>query len=203
MEAAAAAPEIEFDEAEHRYSIEGRQIVHVTRVLDHFNEALRSIPEHALEAGRRRGQAVHAAAAFDARGVLNDASCDATTLAYLAGFRQFRDDTGFTPAIVEGRVYHPVLDFAGTLDLGGTLVGKWAQIDIKSGAASALEALQTAAYSDAWEAGGGRPFEKRYVLRLNPDLPRGYRLEPHTGAMDRARWRAMLTTYRFLMEIKR
>lgn len=193
------ARSVNFDPAEHLYTLAGRPLINVTRVLDYFNTELRQIPETILAIARGRGTAVHTASALDDRGVLDESSCDDNTLAYLEGYRQFRKDSGFAPTLIEARVYHPQMDYAGTLDRGGTLNGKWAQIDLKTGVPSRFEALQTAAYSDAWEHGGGKAFEARYVVRLHPDFPRGYKLEQHRGPLDRLNWRSMLNTYRFLI----
>lgn len=190
---------VSFDATAHAYTLDGRALLNVTRVLGHFDRTFEHVPAPMLEAARQRGRAVHHACALDDRGVLDEGTCSETVLAYLRGWRRFREDAAFAPQLIEQRLYHPQLDYAGTLDRGGRLSGKWAQIDLKTGLQpSRFEPLQTAAYSDAWEAGGGKPFEARYVVRVNPDLPLGYKLDPHRGALDRHQWRAMLSTFRFL-----
>jgi hypothetical protein len=114
---------------------------------------------------------------------LNEAALDPPLAPYLAAWRKFRRETGFTPIAIEQRVVHTALQFAGTLDRRGTLRRRFVQIDIKSGLVPKSVGAQTAAYDEA------RRFQTRehardlrYCAQL---LPTGdYRLHALTDPAD-------------------
>ena len=69
-------------------------------------------------------------------------------IGYLAAWRRFRADTGFVPATIEERVYHPIYRFGGTLDRRGSLSGHPAILDLKTPVAkSPATGIQLAAYA--------------------------------------------------------
>ena len=145
----AADPQLDFDEGPHRYTLRGVWLPNVTSVLqaagllryDFLNEQHR---EQCLE----RGRAVHAATQRDDENGLPEEGLDAEIFRYVAAWRGFKRDYGFAPRLIEHRVFHPQLQYAGTLDRGGPVRdgSEWL-LDIKTGVAPAAAALQLAAYN--------------------------------------------------------
>jgi hypothetical protein len=195
--------QLHFNPTEHRYWIgppgQHREVINVTRVLEHFNEEMRAAracnPE-AFEYATELGQAVHRACELEDKGhtIQADTLDDAVALR-LAQWRKFKRDTGCVLNAIEERVYHPVHDYAGTLDRVMTFAGRRWLVDLKSGARSRFAQPQTGAYKLAWEAQDGAPIERRACLYLGPE---DYHLEPHDGRNDSNTFISMLQTYRWL-----
>lgn len=185
--------ELAFDPIEHVYRLDGVVIPNVTRILGILDETWR-VPAETLRAAAELGTAVHAACEYDDLGTLDESSVDADVWGYLEGWRRFRAETGFAPELIEARVFHPKLRYCGTLDRVGTLRGKHALLDIKSGAKWASHGPQTAAYQAAYEAEGGAHVARvqaRYCLYLKSDGR--YDLVPQKGKGDLSVFLAALT----------
>jgi hypothetical protein len=165
--------ELKFDAAAHRYTLGGKILPSVTQVLQLLDQ-FEDVPPAVLEEARRRGEHVHAVTELDDRGELDEASVNHALAPYLEAWRRFRRDSGFVPTRIEDRVVHRHLGYAGTLDRLGTLRGRPALVDIKSGLKPKSVGAQTAAYLEAWMLNSGaRRRPVRYCVQLNPD---GYRL---------------------------
>lgn len=147
-----------FEAEQHVYRYEGLVVPSVTQVLDAvpprlgmLDLAKRTNPE-AVERKRLIGQATHAASHYFDEDALDWSTVDPQARPYLDGWCQFRYDTGFAPARLETRVYHPTLGYAGTLDrLGAFENADLALLDIKCGDTTAAD-LQLAAYDGAFRA---------------------------------------------------
>ncbi len=193
---------LQFDPAAHRYWMPGpppREVINVTRVLEHFNEGMRTAracnPE-AFEYAQALGQAVHRACELDDTGhTIQPDTLDEAVALRLEHWRAFKRDTGCVLHAVEQRVYHPVHDYAGTLDRVLTFAGRRWLVDLKSGVQEPFAEPQTGAYKLAWEAMDGAPIERRACLYLRPE---GYKLVPHDGRTDSNTFISMLQTYRWL-----
>lgn len=148
------APTLEFDAAEHVYRVEGRVVPGVTRIIAPLYEWM-GVPPHVLERKSRLGTAVHMATEFDDKGTLDEATLSDEVAGYLEGWRKFRRDTGFTPTLIEHKVYNPDRVYAGTLDRAGYFPGAEDAvdvIDIKSGVEHDAHGVQIAAYGLAYVA---------------------------------------------------
>jgi RecB family exonuclease len=140
--------ELVFDEAAHRYYLDGTPVPNVTRVLEaagltnyHFLGALRE--EHLA-----RGRAVHEATHRDDNHDLAEESVSAEILGFVEAWRRFRRDFGFVPRLVEHKVYNPQFKYAGRIDrVGSVRDGGEFIVDIKTGVAPAAVAIQLSAYS--------------------------------------------------------
>ena len=167
--------QFEFDPVAHRYTLDGRALPSVTQILRGLDD-FSNVPARVLEKARDRGSRVHAACNLDVLGTLDENTVDDEVAPYLAQFRRFLRESGFTPTLTECRVYDDKLWYAGTLDLFGDLPGCIdVQIDIKSGAIPRSVGPQTAAYACAMYARTGIKTRKRYVLDLKQkaySLPR-------------------------------
>jgi hypothetical protein len=137
-----------FDEAAHRYYLDGAPLPSVTTVL-----AVAGLLDYGFLGERReaylaRGRAVHVATQQDDEGGLAEETLDAEITGYLRAWRAFKRDYGFTPNLIEHRVCSLRYGYAGTLDrVGRVRDGSEWLLDIKTGAAPAAARLQLAAYA--------------------------------------------------------
>jgi hypothetical protein len=140
--------ELAFDPAVHRYSLGGIQLPHVTRVLEHAGLVDYRFLGANREVYLERGRLVHQATADYDQGCLVESSVPPEILGYLGAWRAFRRDYGFVPSLIEYRVCHRQLSYAGTLDRVGRIGdGTELLIDIKSGVAPSAVSVQLAAYA--------------------------------------------------------
>ena len=156
----------EFDPVAHCYTLDGRVLPSVTQILRGLDD-FSKVPARVLEQARDRGQRVHAACNLDVLGILDENTVDDEVAPYLAQFRRFLRESGFTPTLTECRVYDEKLWYAGTLDLFGDLPGCMdVQIDIKSGAIPRSVGPQTSAYANGLYKRAGLMTRKRFALKL-------------------------------------
>jgi hypothetical protein len=133
-----------------------------------------------LEAARDFGTHVHLATHLHDMETLDEAALDPALVPYLAGWKSFLFETGFTVTHSEEIVHNPRYGYAGMLDRRGLLAKRRWIIDIKSGAVPWTVGFQTAAYQEAI------PAEERPKNRLAVQLlPTGkYRLHEQKDAGD-------------------
>jgi len=206
-----------FDEATHRYHFDGAPVPNVTRVLDYFCHSFDHVAPTVLENARQEGQAVHRTIEYYLRGTLDHENLPAWLHPYIEAFEQFRTDTGFELEASEQRLWHPLQQYAGTLDLVGwmnyaKLGRRHVLIDLKrSFAAGDAIGLQLAAYASAYNAtlhdrfvaghildeGQGR-IQNRFALRFRPEMSPPYATLHFTDANDFPTFHAMCVTYKYL-----
>jgi len=128
-----------FEESTHTYTLDGQEIPSVTQVLkaEGFINTDFIDPWYA-----ERGTAVHKATELFDLGTLDESSLDPRIVGYLEAWKKYRRDTGYTPDpdMIERRMYHPTLKYAGTIDRPG--------LDIKSGSPEPWHVIQAAGYED-------------------------------------------------------
>ena len=144
---------LKFDEATHRYYVDGRQLPSVTTCLHPLYRG----PEAGAAVLRRAanvGTVVHALTEDDDRRWPAEVP-DAPDLDYgpakkhvgrRLAWLDWRRRAGFTPVHIEKRLASPD-GYAGTVDRVGLLAGVPAVIDIKSGRVPAYARLQLSAYA--------------------------------------------------------
>lgn len=178
-----------FDEAAHRYTLDGRELIGVTSALSAagFIDSRWHTDEAAM-----RGSYVHAAIALLHEDDLDVASLDEQIGPYVCAYQRFVQETGFVRVAWEQRVYDATLGYAGTLDLRGSFPkDTWHDvIDIKTGASPKWVGYQTAAYKRALPA-DIRNMCRRWCLQLSDDGT--YRLHGLTNAFDERVFLAALT----------
>jgi hypothetical protein len=140
--------ELVFDEAAHRYYLDGTPVPNVTRVLEAAGlisyDFLGTLRDEYLE----RGRAVHLATHRDDNHDLAEESVSAEILGFVEAWRRFRRDFGFVPRLIEHKVYNPQFKYAGRIDrVGSVRDGSEFIVDIKTGVAPAAFAIQLSAYS--------------------------------------------------------
>jgi hypothetical protein len=158
-----------FDEAAHRYSVNGITVPGVTSVIEACLDQFSGVPLDNLEYARERGQHVHYATALYDMDDLDIETVDIEIYPYLEAWIKFRGDTGFVPTAVEEQVFHKRHFYAGTLDRIGDLFGDLALLDIKSGALMPSVGPQTSAYMEAYNHRNATKIKKRWVCQLNGD----------------------------------
>jgi hypothetical protein len=151
MEPARQAQVLHFDRDEHRYWLEpsGEPLPSVTQVLKESGLIDYSmIPQDVLNHAARRGTAVHRTLELLDVEMLERSHVDPEIEPYVAAYEAFVRDTGFTPARIECRMWHPVYRYAGTFDRDGVFGdGSLTILDFKSGLVMEAHALQLAAYA--------------------------------------------------------
>ena len=158
--------ELEFHEEEHIYSLNGKIVTNVTRVLSPL-VSFHMVDPVKLENARRKGVAVHKMVELWCQDDLDEASLPEWMVPVLDQWKLFVEMTKFRVLESESRVYHKVFGYAGTLDLFGIINEKdHAIIDLKrSFAAGDVIGYQTAAYAEAHE----NKKCKRFALKLRED----------------------------------
>jgi hypothetical protein len=120
-----------FDEASHTYTLDGKPVPAVSRVLQVLGDEYAMVDPEVLERAAELGRAVHWIIEQDVRGTLDVDMVDFHLLPYLDLWRDFRRTSGFEPILTEARVYSRRYRYAGTLDLFGILNGKLVLPDAK------------------------------------------------------------------------
>jgi hypothetical protein len=185
-------PGLTFDEALHRYALDGLPVPGVTSILD----AAGFVSEWQTwsEEARDRGSAAHAATQYDDEGDLAEGSIDPLVVPYLEAWRRFRRETRFAPIYLkdgglcrEVAVASSLYRFATTVDAVGLLPGFGAPltvVEIKTGLPGEAAALQTAAHQLALEENGIRTLSRCAVQLSRDGRYRIHRYEDRANDRD-------------------
>lgn len=159
---------LEFDQAEHAYTLGGVRIPSVTQVLSHGQDLSRIPPWTA-----QRGTAFHLATEYDDVGDLDEASVDDLVRPHLDAYRKWRAYRRPQYHATEIKVWGELdgLRFAGTIDrvivldvdVMSTRADHVRLMDLKSGAPRKEHGAQLAAYAVAYEQ---RAENQRVVDRM-------------------------------------
>lgn len=148
---------LDFDAVTHTYHVDGVRVPSVTQILRAVFRQFEASEWHL-----QRGTAVHAAAAFIARGIEFD--YDPVIAGQVAACRKWFTDTGAVPMYIEEAVCHPVYRYAGTCDLVCKIGGKLVIVDWKATVTPHCQ-WQLGAY----EAAGGFGCKRGFAVQLNED----------------------------------
>lgn len=182
-----------FDPEEHIYRFRDRIVPSVTTVLDMVlgRDRFRS---PAMEAGMRRGRAVHLATQYYDEGRLNQKTLHFAILPFFQAYKDFLRDVSPEIICVEQQVYHEAFEYAGTLDRVVTINGVMGILDIKTGGSAPLHAgPQLAAYAQAVLMGSR--MLKRWALVLSGDGK--YKLKQYDDDSDWDVFQAALSIFRW------
>lgn len=160
-------------DGDHVYSVGGAVVPGVTTICEIIAPLNLSFAAPVDLAYRRDiGIAVHEMTANDDYGILDESTVSEELRPYLEAWRAFRREKHFELQEAELRIYSAKHRYAGTLDRRGTVNGRPAILDIKTGTVDlAYVGPQTAAYEFAdreWAGIGGRPRD-RFAVKLNDD----------------------------------
>jgi len=162
-----------FDEAAHEYRLDGRKLPSVTSIIRPIAPDFSAIPPHVLERKRAIGTAAHLACELDDLGELDEESLDPILVGYLQAWRGFKDATGAIVIANECRLYHPRLNYAGTLDRLLSIGGNLWLVDLKTSADPVPSyGVQLAAYAELLKSSDAQlvPQEpRRASLHLRDD----------------------------------
>lgn len=140
-----SAGPIEFDADAHVYRVGGIIRPSVTQILG--AAGIINAEWYSADAAAR-GSAVHAAAHYADENDLDPAWREASPyVGYLCAWEHFKADAGFVVDLVEHRVFHAGLGFAGTLDRTGTIGRTRVMLDLKTGGHEEWHPVQLAAYT--------------------------------------------------------
>ena len=181
-----------FDEAEHKYTLDGEEIPGVTGIL----KAVGLIDdrwwkENAWVNGKELHHACH---------LMDEDDLDYDTLkpmhyGYLEAYARFKEDHEFLPGYIEQPAYHQFYRYAGTPDrLKCCIDGLQGILDIKTGQPQKWHTIQLCAYlaiAESWRriAAGA----KLWDLYLQKNAK--YKLIEHK--MDEEIWPACLRVYQW------
>ena len=181
-----------FDQDKHEYRFGGVVVPSVTQVLRPMIN-LDFVDADLLRRASAFGTAVHMACELYDTGRLDEDALDPELVPYLNGWCKFCREHACVWDLIEERVYHPTLRYAGTLDRRGNVDGHPSMVDIKSGTSLyASVGPQLAAYTHA-----STPVPtayRRYAVRLYPD---GYELKQYTSPLDWPAFASLLTLRNF------
>ena len=155
---------IRFDPESHTYTVNGNVVPNVTSILKPLY-SYSGVNRQVLDDAAERGKNVHKICEMEMYGILDESSVHEEYAGYLSAFRKFIKNTGFQPNLIEHRVYHERLNYAGTIDIEGCFPGRMEAediIDIKT-TAKFMPSVgpQTMAYK---KARGVK--DKRFALQL-------------------------------------
>lgn len=161
---------IEFDEAQHLYTLGGMRLPSVTQVMEPMSLMLyRDVPEQMLDAAADRGTRAHEQVSnFIRYGILES---DEDTQPYVDAFLLFNQDRRPTWIASELRTFHRLMGYAGTIDLIGYIEpddGTGVDvIDLKCTSVfhPVMLATQIGAYAEALRSHGVK-VRRRYGLQL-------------------------------------
>lgn len=198
------SPDIYFDEAEHIYMVDGKNVPSVTEILAPLHRSYSKINPSVLEYAAKRGTAVHSALEiFDLGNVLEwTPEITPYIQAYLSWGLVYKPKWQY----VEKICYNKAQGYAGTIDRVGELNGfKYAVVDIKTSQPTKESlvsvCLQTWAYAIAID----QPNAERVGLFLRNDGT--YRhldcreYEKKYGFSSESVWGELLSTHKTISKL--
>ncbi len=154
-----------FDEKEHKYSYDGKQLPSVTTVIKEVLDI--QYPDYAIYHATR-GTYVHKAIELYLNGTLDFSSVDKTIKPYLDSFIKFQEKAKIEPILLEERFADKDITFAGTVDIVGKVKGKTYLFDIKTGQKQDSYNAQMAGYKKLLND-NDTEIDGIYILDLKPE----------------------------------
>ena len=188
---------LEFFESGHIYRVDGKVVPSVTQILEPLNN-FDNVPPHVLETAAERGKAVHRLCEYHDYGQEVDVPWELS--GYLDAWIAFLAGTGCEVELIELRLYHEAMGYAGTLDrLLRHPKGKRVLGDIKATYDHVpTVGPQTAAYEWLWNSNNEDDhIDERWSIRLMKDgkfdlvpLKERSDFSIFTSALNISNWRA-------------
>lgn len=160
---------VEFDDATHTYYVDGDAKLSTTQV---FRDASMVDTQWFTEWHRWRGSKAHRLiAAYNKTGKLDRRTIDQKIRPYVEAAIKWQEETKFTAVLVEHRMYDPIYDVCGTLDLFGGFANTQANtvVDYKTNdwkQGQLTSRWQTASYGHALDP---KEIYRRIEVVLGPD----------------------------------
>lgn len=188
--------DVQFNEADHSYTIDGISVPGVTSVLEPLYD-FRFVKEEDLIRARENGKKVHKTVELGDQDRLNLETLHPFLRAHLDAWNMFKRDFKFRP-----RLHEVVLatkrwggcagtaDTVGDMELQNGTLEPWV-IDVKTGSPYPAHRLQTAGYKRlGMDMGLLSDSTKRASLYLSEE---GYDIKFHDNALDEAAFLSLLT----------
>ena len=141
-----APAKLQFDEANHRYTYEGRIIPSVTQIISAVGlYEFDFVSKQTLAIAAERGRYVHEMIEWYEQDMLDETSIDPDLLGYFEAYLAAKaaGEIPAKPTAIEQRVYTEKYQYAGTLDL---MFGEDWIHDHKTGLETPVTGLQLSAY---------------------------------------------------------
>lgn len=185
--------ELQFQEEGHVYTIGDEVIPSVTKILEPL-AGYAGVPDWILAAAADRGTEVHKMCELFDYGTLGE--YNPGYKGYLDAWEKFLIESGFEVELIERRMFHPTLRYAGTVDRVGYHKGKRGILDIKTTVAlMPVVGPQTAGYEALCNANDDDEIKFRWAVQLKPDGT--YRRESLTDRIDMSAFTSCLNLYRW------
>lgn len=185
---------LNFDSANHAYTLDGVRVPSVTEILSPLNDFSMIRPD-VLETARVFGQHVHEACDLYDRDELDWSSLDTDLVPYVEGWKQFIEESGAIVIGSEIRVFHEKLMYAGSPDKVLAWGNRVVIPDLKATAIVPRSVgAQTAAYAEAYHSMHGGKKPERYCIHL---LEGKYRTHPRKESADWSLFVSALNCWRF------
>ena len=190
--------ELSFDEGPHVYKLNGVEVPSVSQIMRPLSDHhYGTISPETLRVAAERGTEVHSAIEVHTKYGIDD--IDDTLVSYFDAYLRWEHD--FVPAPVgsEIRAYHPIMRYAGTIDMLAIIDGDLTLIDFKT-TSTVVESscgVQLEAYAQMLAAHGVE-IQRKAIVQLKPTGQ--YKFVPFP-ANDPQRWRvfgALKTVYDYL-----
>lgn len=161
-----------FDPETHIYTLDGVELISVTRVLE-----LSGISDYRFsnEEAKTRGSYVHRATEFIDSGSLDWETLDPVLAPYCKAYQSFIEDKRPEIILSEKPMYHAGHLYAGTPDRVVRMDGFNCLIDVKTGVPNRTTAIQVAAYREMVRVSEDIHCAKCFSLHLRDDG--NYRLD--------------------------
>jgi hypothetical protein len=179
---------LEFDEARHRYTLDGRELPSVTTIL---KDAGLVDYSYGNDYARERGSVVHKAIHLELTTGLDWSTLDEPLHPYVSAALLAIEELGAKVRYTERRVASRIFGYAGTLDLGLDLRRDFEIWDLKSGEPPEATGIQLSGYAEALFEETGERARALRALRLYPDGT--YKLTTYNDRQNRDRFRAAIT----------
>lgn len=195
-------PELMFKEEDHTYRVNGYILPSVSQVMKPLSDAhYRNTDKEMLQKAAVRGTNVHAAVENYLLFGIEDIKPELR--GYFDGFKRWVDKVKPIPVKTECRIYHKLLNYAGTADLPCYIDDKLTLVDFKTTAtiSQMLTRVQLEAYKKAFESQGIR-FEQKLIIQSRKDG--SYHCEAHP-IDDTESWKVfteLLDIHRFIQKYK-
>lgn len=153
------------------------------------------VPDSVMVPAQDFGTAFHLARHLWDKGTLNEAKLSEPLIPYLAGYKKFKKDYGFTVNLDESerQFVSEKYGFKGSPDLWPMIQGKRTLLDTKTSTQMyPATAIQMAAYQILLEENGVK-VQQRWGIKLTENGI--YKIEPYTKLSDRTTFLSALNIY--------
>ena len=160
---------LKFDASKHIYEVDGKVLPSVTSIINFRPDPFRGISKEVLDAAADRGTVVHEAIETWLEYKL-DVLVNEEHRGYFSAFVTWFGNHDVEPLATELGLYHPVLMYAGKLDMLANVDGMVTLVDYKT--ASSIDevayGMQLEAYRQALKMHGVE-VSKKLILQLKAD----------------------------------